>query len=261
MNSSLGLFDSGIGGFTVLSSVLQRHGNVPSVYLADTKRVPYGDRKPGEIRLIASQVVSWLRDQQVSAVLVACNTTNSLALDILEKEAGVPVFGLISSAAEMVSEKRIGVLATPATAASGAYRTQIEAFKSNAVVFEQSCPKFVPMIEAGDIFGEEIQMVAMNYLRPLLDAGVEEIVFGCSHYPLLTPLFKKLLPEDIRLVDPAIGLAKKLDSVFRINSQGFDKGLSLDSTRFCVTEDPLGFTAKILKWLGESPKVELISLQ
>ncbi len=257
----LGIFDSGVGGFTVLRRVLERHGQVPLVYLADTARVPYGNKHPNEIRSIASEVVQWLSDQDVSAVLVACNTTNSLALDVLENEAGVPVIGLIRSAAEMITEKRIGVLATPATVSSGAYRFQIESFSSNTFVFEQSCPDFVRLIEAGNLNSAELQFVAMKYLEPLLDAQVEAVVYGCSHYPLLEPLLKRLLPKEIRLVDPAIGLARSVDSLLGSPSLERDPSLSLASTRFCVTEDPSGFALKAAQWLGELPDIELISLQ
>ena len=109
------MFDSGVGGLTVLRRVLQRHGPVSVVYLGDTARVPYGSRSPGEIRSIAAEVVAWLSEQGVSTVVMACNTTNALARDVAEGQAGVPVVGLIGAAAAMVQESRVGVLATPAT--------------------------------------------------------------------------------------------------------------------------------------------------
>ena len=111
----LGFFDSGLGGLTVLRRVLERHGSVPCVYLGDTARVPYGNRQPDDIRRIAAEVVAWLRDQQVTTVVMACNTTNALARDVAEGQAGAPVIGLIGAAAAMVETRRVGVLATPAT--------------------------------------------------------------------------------------------------------------------------------------------------
>ena len=147
----LGLFDSGLGGLTVLRSILRRHGSVPIVYLGDTARVPYGSRSPAEIRSIAAEVVAWLRCQQVSTVVMACNTTNALARDVAEGQAGVPVVGLIGAAAAMVRESRVGVLATPATVASGAYPASIEALKPGTLVVQQACPRFVPLIEHGDL--------------------------------------------------------------------------------------------------------------
>ena len=151
MTIRLGLFDSGLGGLTVLRRVLERHGAVPSVYLGDTARVPYGSRAPSEIRSIASEVVGWLRHQEVTTVVMACNTTNALARDVAEGQAGVPVVGLIGAAAAMVRESRVGVLATPATVASGAYRDSIEALHPGTLVVQQACPDFVPLIEAGNL--------------------------------------------------------------------------------------------------------------
>ena len=149
MSIRLGLFDSGLGGLTVLRRVLERHGSLPVIYLGDTARVPYGSRSPSEIRSIASEVVGWLRQQNVSTVVMACNTTNALAREVTEGQAGVPVVGLIGAAAAMVRESRVGVLATPATVASGAYRESIEALNPGTLVVQQACPDFVPLIESG----------------------------------------------------------------------------------------------------------------
>ncbi len=231
------------------------------MYLADTARVPYGDKGINEIREIALEVTHWLRGQNVSFVLVGCNTTNSLALDIVQREAGVPVVSLISSAAEMITKRRVGVLATPATALSGAYKSEIELSSSDKIVFEQSCPAFVPMIEDGKIDSVELRRVAIKYLSPLLEARVEEVVLGCTHYPLLEPLLRELLPQEIRIIDPAVGLADKLDKFLGPPVWRFNRRYSLASTRFCVTKDPLNFAARANDWLGECPEVELVSLQ
>ena len=169
MKPLLGIFDSGVGGLTVLNRVIERHGHVSCLYLGDNARVPYGERKPPEIRSIAKEIVQWLSDQGVTAVLVACNTTNSLALDVVERVSAVPVLSLIKAAAEMITEDRVGILAPPATATSRAYKHQIQAFKPNTIVFEQGCPEFVPMIEAGQLCSDEIRMIASEHLKPLLD--------------------------------------------------------------------------------------------
>ena len=209
----MGFFDSGLGGLTVLRRVLERHGPVPCVYLGDTARVPYGNRQPDDIRRIAAEVVGWLRDQQVSTVVMACNTTNALARDVTEGQAGVPVVGLIGAAAAMVQESRVGVLATPATVASGAYRTSIEALNPGTLVVQQACPAFVPLIERGDLSSPELRQEAIQYLAPLLEASVEAVILGCTHYPLLEPLLRSLLPPDVRLIDPAEGVARQLDAL------------------------------------------------
>ena len=261
MNPKLGLFDSGLGGLTVLKRVLERHGEVPSVYLGDSARVPYGGREAHEIRYIAEEVLTWFRHQDISAIVMACNTTNSLAFDVVKRFARVPVFGLIGAAVEMIWESKVGVLATPATASSGAYRRQIEQNRPGTFIFEQSCPAFVPMIEAGQLSTNELRRIAIEYLAPLIEARVEAIVLGCTHYPLLEPLLRQLLPKKVRLIDPAIGLASQLDSHLGSPLMPLGNNFSLASTRFCVTEDPSGFAARATPWLGVRPEVELISLQ
>ena len=258
----LGLFDSGLGGLTVLRSILRRHGSVPIVYLGDTARVPYGSRSPAEIRSIAAEVVAWLRCQQVSTVVMACNTTNALARDVAEGQAGVPVVGLIGAAAAMVRESRVGVLATPATVASGAYRASIEALKPGTLVVQQACPRFVPLIEHGDLFSDELRREAMQYLAPLLEASVEAVILGCTHYPLLEPLLRSLLPPDVRLIDPSVGVARQLDALLGPPGiRQLDHSLSLEGTRLCVTADPEGFARRATPWLGIRPSVEAINLR
>ena len=260
MKPQLGLFDSGVGGLTVLRRVIERHGQRPCLYLGDTARVPYGSRSSAEIRLIAEEVIHWLRSQGVSVVVMACNTTNALARDVVEKVAEMPVVGLIETAAEMLSESRIGVLATPATAASGAYRAQIQARRAGVFVLEQSCPDLVPLIEAGELHSEKLLSAARDYVAPLIEARVEAVVLGCTHYPLLTPLLQGLLPEDMRLVDPARGVAVQLDQLIGAPDLSLQLVRSQGSTRFCVTADPIGFAARAMPWLSERPKVELVSL-
>ena len=262
MKPLLGFFDSGVGGLTVLKRVLERHGRVRCVYLGDTARVPYGNRAPAEIRLIAAEVVAWLRAQGVTTVVMACNTTNALARDVAEGQAGVPVVGLIGAAAAMVREARVGVLATPATVASGAYRESIEALCPGTLVVQQACPEFVPLIETGDLHSRALHDAATCYLQPLLEASVESVILGCTHYPLLVPLLSRLLPQPIRLIDPAMAVASQLDALLgKPLPGGLDHPLALGSTRICVTDDPEGFADRATPWLGQRPRVELVQLQ
>ena len=261
MSPRLGFFDSGVGGLTVLRRVLERHGSVSCVYLGDTARVPYGNRPPAEIRRIAAEVVGWLRDQQVSTVVMACNTTNALARDVAEGQAGVPVIGLIGAASAMVREQRVGVLATAATVASGAYRSSIEALHPGTVVVEHACPDFVPLIEQGDLECDALRRAVDTYLEPLMAQSVQSIVLGCSHYPLLKPLLQQVLPNDVRLIDPALGVSHQLDALLGPPPSSQAKALSLNLCRLCVTADPDGFCDRAAPWLGQRPRVELVRLQ
>ncbi len=261
MNSCLGIFDSGVGGFTVLRQVVKTYGDVPCVYIADTARAPYGEKSPGEIRLIAEEVVQWLSEKNVSALLVACNTTNSLALDVVKKISNLPVLGLIQAAAEMIYEDRVGVLATSATVSSLAYTKEILLNKPNTFIVEQACPKLVPLIESGNLDTDESRKLIHEYLRPLLAAKVQAIIFGCSHYPLLEPLIQELLPKNIRMIDPAVGLSSNISKVTGLNKVPNDIKLSYRNTRVYTTSSPNTFAFRAVQWLGEIPSVELISLR
>ncbi len=256
----LGLFDSGIGGFTVLRRVLERHGNIDCIYLGDTARVPYGEKRPSEIREIAKEITEWLCSQRVTAILVACNTTNSLAFDVVRDVSGLPVFGLIDSACGMITQTRVGILATPATTASNTYKSHIKSLNPGISVFQQSCPAFVPLIEDGIYKYDEIRRIATKYLTPLLDQNIEELILGCSHYPLIETLLKELIPKEIRLIDPAIGLAQQLDRYLGHSKHSEMRPYSMSNTKFCVTSDPSGFNQKAENYLGSFSEVQLVSL-
>ncbi len=259
MTSLLGLFDSGVGGLTVLRQVLARRPGQRCLYLGDTARVPYGQRSPQEIRSIAAEVIRWLGRQGVDGILMACNTTNALAFDVAEGLAGVPVLGLIDSAASQLQADRVGVLATPATAASGAYGHSIRAVHPGAEVVEVGCPAFVPLIEAGQLSGPALRQAAQSYLEPLLAARVEVIVLGCTHYPLLQPLLQELLPPDVVLVDPAVAAAARLDGVL---APCLDQPAQrLERCCFRVTGPAAPFAAAATAWLGERPEVQQVDLQ
>jgi glutamate racemase len=269
MSPLIGLFDSGLGGLTVLRQLLARRPRQPCLYLGDTARVPYGQRSPEEIRAIAAEVVRWLHHQGVELLVMACNTTNALAFDLAVAEAGVPVVGLIDSTASVLQSLRVGVLATSATVASGAYSRAIRANHPAAKVVEVACPAFVPLIEAGQLDGPEIEESAIEYLKPLLQSGVDTVVLGCTHYPLLAPLLERLLPKDVRLVDPAEATAHRLVALLGAMGDGPTPGHQrppslhepLSDCRFCVTGDAAAFARAAAPLIGLEPPVERVCLR
>ncbi len=263
MNYRLGLFDSGIGGATVLKSIEERHSEFEAVYLADTARMPYGSRSPKELRFIAKEIIHWLNIQQIDAIIVACNTTNSIALDVIKKHSIFPVFDLVSSTVDLinVSDSSLGVLATSSTVSSKAYTKSINTFFPNIYVIEEGCPELVPMIEKGDLGSSECIDVITKHLEPLLAVDVKAIVLGCSHYPILKPMLTKLLPSHIRLIDPSIGLAKKLDKFLKTPHLFLHPSKKKVQIHFFVTSDPFGFSNKISSLFGIKPEVEVISLR
>ena len=257
----LGLFDSGIGGFTVLKKVIELCPNNSIIYLADTARLPYGVKTNNEIVKIAEEISFWFSYQNIDAFLVACNTTNAIALDVIKKKLDVPVFDLIGSTASTIKESRVGVLATPSTVKTKAYTNAILEFHPKTFVIEQPCPEFVPMIEMGNINSDEITDAAFRYLQPLLKEKIYSLILGCSHYPLITPLLTKMLPSSVKLIDPAEALSLKLKLFLDSKVSNNSKKKNLVDLKFYVTSNLTNFPNKANYWLNVFPEVNLISLQ
>ena len=256
----LGLFDSGVGGLTVLKKVIQLCPNSSFVYLADTARLPYGVKTSNEIEQIAEEISSWFSHQHIDAFLVACNTTNAIALNVIKKKLDVPVFDLIQSVASTIQESRVGVIATPSTVKTKAYTSAILKFKPKTFVFEQSCPEFVPMIEMEKVNSDEITDAAIRYLEPLLKQKIESLILGCSHYPLITPLLTRILPSSVILIDPAEALSLKLKLFMDSQKGDFSKKKNFVSSKFYVTSYPQTFSIRAKQWLKVFPEVNLVSL-
>ena len=257
----IGLFDSGVGGFTVLKKVVELFPNTSSIYLADTARIPYGLKTSNEIIQIAEEVSSWFSHQSIDVFLVACNTTNSIALDVIKNKLDVPVFDLIGSVSSTIKESRVGVLATPFTVKTKAYTNAIVNFNPKTFVFEQPCPELVSMIERYNNNPNEITDIAISYVQPLLKQEIESLILGCSHYPLITPLLRQILPSNIKLIDPAEAITLHLKLFMDSRIINFKKEKKLVDSKFCVTSDPENFAAKAKYWLNLFPEVNLISLQ
>ena len=168
MKYKIGIFDSGIGGFTILDSLLKTRDDIEIFYLADLKRVPYGNKDLEQIRTIAKEICNWFEDKNLDALIVACNTTNACALDILEDNVGIPVFDLINSVSEIITKKYIGVLATPATIRTSYYKKVLESKSENIKVFEQACPEFVLEIEKTKLNINKLNYLSDLYVNPLL---------------------------------------------------------------------------------------------
>ncbi len=261
MKKRIALFDSGFGGLSVLQSICERHSNFSAIYLADTARVPYGSKSPSEIRGIAFEIVKWLEFQEIDAIVVACNTTNSLALDIIKDFSNVPVFDLIDASQQLIKESRLGVLATVSTVCSRAYTNKIKSFNKSAFVVEEACPEFVPFIESGQLNENLIREIASFHLGKLFQNDIDAIILGCSHFPLIRPIFNELVPSHIRIIDPAIGLAISLDSLLgHLDCSLYSSKVPFD-IRFCVTSDSQRFSSGISQWMRINPKVDIISLR
>ncbi|MBN3873798.1 MULTISPECIES: glutamate racemase [unclassified Nostoc] len=252
----IGIFDSGVGGLTVLRQLYRQLPNESIIYFGDTDRLPYGIRSQTEILQFTREIITWLQQQQVKMVIMACNTSSALALETVRQEFSIPILGVILPGAKAAVQqgKRIGVIATPATAKSNAYKHAILEINPNVQVWQVGCPEFVPLIEQNRIHDPYTAEVARAYLEPLLEQEIDTLVHGCTHYPHLTPILRSLLPSQVQLIDPAVHVvaacAQELELLGLRNTH-----LPLP-TRFAVSGCPQQFSQSGVQWLGYTPVVE-----
>ena len=261
MKIKIGIFDSGIGGFTILSSLLKTRKDVEVFYLADTKRIPFGNKNYEEIRVIAEEICIFFEDKNLDALLIACNTTNACALDILEKNLKIPCFDLINSVSEIVNKQIIGILATQTTVRSSFYKKVISSKNGNLKIFQSECPEFVPEIEKEKLDFVKLNNLADLYLKPLLNENIEELILGCSHYPLIYDFLRKKINSDIKIIDPAEALIKKFNESFPIAKTDRYESLSFENVKFFVTSERDEFSKKIKFWLGINKEIRLVNLR
>lgn len=259
-NGRIGIFDSGVGGLTVLRELYRQLPGESILYFADTARLPYGTREPAQIQQFVREILTWMVQQQVKMVVMACNTSDALALEAVRSEFGLPIIGLIlpGSRAAVRSGKRIGVIATPATVKSNAYRRAMLELDPTVQVWQVACPEFVPLIEQNRINHPYTMQVARAYLDPLTEQQIDTLVYGCTHYPLLAPVLRRILPQSVQLVDPAVHVvaatAQELDLL------GYRNTRSLLPTRFGVSGSRDMFAQLSVQWLGCTIKAEPVNL-
>jgi len=232
-SSPIGLFDSGVGGLSVLKEVMKQLPGEDAVYFADTARLPYGGRAPQEIVKFNYEILNFMVVQGVKLVIMACGTSSAIAYPIVKEHYKIPLVSLIepgAAAAARESENgRIGVIATQATVDSGAYQRMIKKYKKDAEIHAAACPLFVPLIEGGFIDAEETKKVALQYLKPMLKAGIDTLVLGCTHYPHLLKVLREITGIKIKFVDPAeeaVSEAKKI-----LNSKGLAASRALSGAK------------------------------
>ncbi len=220
--SPIGVFDSGIGGLTVVSALRRLLPNESILYVGDTARVPYGGKSPSTVERYSLEIAAHLLAERCKTLVVACNTASAVALPALERNLSVEITGVIepgaAAAIEATRNGHIGVIGTRATIKSGAYERALRALRPDARVSARPCPLLVPLIEEGWLESEVTNRVLMEYLQPLVEQGVDTLVLGCTHYPLLKPAITRLLGESIVLVDSAQNCAKAVQRLLRRNN-------------------------------------------
>jgi glutamate racemase len=212
LERAIGVFDSGVGGLTVLRELRCQIPGEALVYLGDTARVPYGTKSPATVRRYAHEAARFLLAHRVKLLVVACNTASAVALDELAEHYQVPVIGVIEPGARRALEAtrngKVGVVGTEGTVRSGAYERALLAGRPDVVVYTAACPLFVPLAEEGWACHEIARLAAREYLAPLLDKGIDTLVLGCTHYPLLKQMLQEVVGPQVLLVDSAQETAK-----------------------------------------------------
>jgi glutamate racemase len=260
----IGIFDSGLGGLTVARAVFEQLPHDATIYFGDTARVPYGPKSPDTVRRYSREILDWLLGQGVKAVVVACNTSTAHALDALRQVSPVPVIGVVEPGARAAvragGSGPIGVIGTAGTVASGAYRRAIQAIAPGMTVVEQACPLLVPFVEEGWFDHPATELVAREYLAPIMVQGARALVLGCTHYPLLKPLLRRVLGPEVALIDSAEETATAAADALR--SAGLEAAAGTTPLhRFAVSDDPARFVAVGSLFLGSRlSEAELVAL-
>ena len=257
----LGVFDSGVGGLTVVRAILDLLPGEPLIYFGDTARSPYGPRALDEIRTFSREIASLLLERDVKLLVVACNSVEVAAIEDLTDRSGVPVIGVIDpgvrAALRATRNGRIGVIGTEATIRSGAYE---RAAGPGTELRSAACPAFVPFVERGDTTSRELAREAEAYLRPLREDGVDTLILGCTHYPLLSGLIQDVMGDEVVLISSAEETAKDVYSTLR--REDLLAGADTPHHEFLCSGDASSFTDLAARVLGpEAADVRAAALQ
>jgi glutamate racemase len=236
----IGMFDSGMGGLTVLHECLVQLPGEHFAYVGDTARFPYGEKSPDELGLFSRQITAFLETVPVKLIVVACYSATSAALPALQERFETPIIGVVMPGARAAVEtsryRKIGVLATEATVASGAYPRAIHSLDSGAEVVQQACPGLVDFIEAGDVASQALADAVRGFTEPLKAQRPDVVILGCTHYPLIAPMLQRFLGRDVTLINPAAEIAREVEAM--LLRQGLERpGDAMGSYRFYTTGD------------------------
>lgn len=250
---AIGIFDSGIGGLTVMREIMKILPQEDLIYLGDTARVPYGIRSRETVRRYAVENATFLLEQNIKLIVVACNTVSAVGIDAIRDITDVPVVGVLKpgakAAVKSTENKRIGVIGTEATIQSSAYLREIKSLNTEVDVLTKACPLFVPLVEEGWLDGEIVEAIINVYLNELKQSGIDTLVLGCTHYPLLKKVIQHVVGPRVRLIDSAVETARAVLELLK--QRGLLKKNSSQGKRtFFVTDSPERFVQIGERFLG-----------
>lgn len=235
-DAPIGVFDSGVGGLTVVREIMRQIPNEKIVYFGDTARVPYGSKSQETVTRYSEQIVRFLKTFQVKTIVVACNTASAYALDALEKDTDIPIIGVVKpgakTAAEVTRNGRIGVIATEATIGSQMYSKYIQTLNKDVTIYGKACPLFVPLVEEGLLQDPVTDEIARRYLTELIDIDIDTLILGCTHYPLIRSTLGRIMGDKVTLVNPAYETAIQLKQLLADKNMLNDHTPALGSNQY-----------------------------
>ena len=260
-NSPIGIFDSGVGGISVLRAIRQQMPEESILYFGDQGHIPYGPRPMGQIRDFSEAITEFLLAQGAKIIVVACNTASAAALQHLRATfSGVQFVGMepaVKPAAERTRTGKVGVLATPATFQGALYASVVERFAKGVELFQSTCPGLVHQIEEGDLNGKKTRLILEEALLPMLEENIDTVVLGCTHYPFVIPLIQQIVGERVRVIDPAPAVAKQLRRLLEASDIS-NRSASKSDVMFYTSGDPDSLRSMLPKLLGEAGEIRKV---
>jgi glutamate racemase len=260
-SSPIGIFDSGVGGISVLRAIRGQMPAESTIYFGDQGHVPYGLRSMQQIQSFSEAITGFLLKQGAKIIVVACNTASAAALKQLrEKFPEIQFVGMepaVKPAAEKTQTGKVGVLATPATFQGALYASVVERFANGVELFQDTCPGLVQQIEQGNLNAKEPRRILENALRPMLEKGIDTVVLGCTHYPFVIPLIQQIVGENVRVIDPAPAVAKQTGRLLEAKGMRNNSG-SRGEVKIFTSGNPEALKSLLPVLLGESGEVKKI---
>jgi len=229
----IGVFDSGVGGLSVVKEIFKELPQYPLIYFGDTARLPYGTKGADFVKRYSAKIIDWLLKRGAEIIVIACHTSSSWAADFLKnKFKGVPIFEMLGPAIKEVSGKKIGIIGTPGTIKSGSWEKKLLEFNPKLKIYSRACPLFVPLVEEGWINKKITREVAGEYLKEFKNRGVDNLILACTHYPMLERVIRRAVGSGVRVINPAESVARELKFFLA------DKEPLIGKTQFFFSDQP-----------------------
>ncbi len=261
----IGVFDSGVGGLSVLRAIHELLPGLEILYFADQAHVPYGRRQMDEIRFFSKQITSFLLKKDISLLVVACNTASAAALKFLRQQfPDLPIVGMepaVKPASELTHNRAVGVLATPATFQGELYQSLVHKYGDNLKIYQDTCPGLVEQIEAGNFSGEETRKILEYALTPMIEKKVDMIVLGCTHYPFVLDEIRTIIGKNIQVIDPSPAIARRVKSLLEQRFGKQPETLSPTSLSFFTSGNPVVFQERLKILIGVNATVDGVTWQ